>query len=203
MNKDKELFLSAQKDAKVQDPEEKDIFSVGTIGSVIQLLRLPDGTVKVLVEGKKRARIVEYLSQKDLFLVRVEEVEEFEVKSSESEALLRSIQNSFEHFARLNRKIPQDMVISISSIEDPGKLVDTIEGSDAAASSIIVVAADHSTPDFFLWQDWSEAPGPQPGSCIKLGSCLDAADCRNQPLPSDDCDGNWTCPDHTCVWDCN
>jgi len=126
MNKGKELFLSAQRNAKVQDPEEKDIFTIGTIGSVIQLLRLPDGTVKVLVEGKKRARLVEYLSKKDLFLVRVEEVEELEGASSESEALLRSIQTSFEHFARLNRKIPQDMVLSISSIEDPGKLADTI-----------------------------------------------------------------------------
>jgi len=126
MNKDKELFLSAQRDAKVQDPEEKDIYAVGTVGSVIQMLRLPDGTVKVLVEGKKRARVVEYLSKKDLFLVRVAEVEEFEGKSSEAQALIRSIQNSFEHFALLNRKIPQDMVISISSIEDPGKLADTI-----------------------------------------------------------------------------
>jgi len=126
MNKDKELFLSAQRNAKVQDPEEKDIYTVGTIGSVIQLLRLPDGTVKVLVEGKKRARLVEYLSKKDLFLVRVEELEEYEGRSSESEALLRSIQTSFEHFARLNRKIPQDMVLSIASIDDPGKLADTV-----------------------------------------------------------------------------
>jgi len=126
MNKDKQLFLSAQKNAKVQDPDEKDIYLVGTIGSVIQLLRLPDGTVKVLVEGKKRGQLVEYLSKKDLFLVRVEELEEFEGASSESEALLRSIQTSFEQFARLNRKIPQDMVLSISSIEDPGKLADTI-----------------------------------------------------------------------------
>ena len=126
MNKDKLLFLSAQKDAKIQEPDEKDIFKVGTIGTVIQLLRLPDGTVKVLVEGKNRAILTDYLSKKDLFLVRVEEMEEIEGKNKESEALIRSIQNSFEHFAKLNRKIPQDMVLSISSIDDPGKLTDTI-----------------------------------------------------------------------------
>ncbi len=126
MSRDKRLFLAAQRNAKVQEPDEKDIFTVGTIGSVIQLLRLPDGTVKVLVEGRKRAQRVEYVSKKDLFLVRVEEVEEFEADSSESEALIRSVQTSFDHFARLNRKIPQDMVLSIASIDDPGKLADTI-----------------------------------------------------------------------------
>ena len=126
MSRDKRLFLAAQRNAKVQDPDEKDIFTVGTIGSVIQLLRLPDGTVKVLVEGRKRAQRVEYVSKKDLFLVRVEEVEEFAADSSESEALIRSVQTSFDHFARLNRKIPQDMVLSIASIDDPGKLADTI-----------------------------------------------------------------------------
>ena len=126
MNKDKELFLAAQRDAKVQDPEEQDIFTIGTIGTVIQLLRLPDGTVKVLVEGKKRAQLQEYISRKDLFLVRVEDLEEIEGESTEAEALIRSVHSSFEHFARLNRKIPQDMVLSISSIDDPGKLADTV-----------------------------------------------------------------------------
>ncbi len=128
MSKDKRLFLAAQKDAKIQEPGEKDIYTIGTIGTVIQLLRLPDGTVKVLVEGKKRAVLSEYLSKKDVFLVRVEEVEEYEGEPTEIEALIRSIQDSFENFARLNRKIPQDMVLSISSVDDPGKLADTIVG---------------------------------------------------------------------------
>ena len=128
MNKDKKLFLAAQKDAKIQEPGESDIYTIGTIGSVIQLLRLPDGTVKVLVEGKKRAVLTEYLSKKEIFLVRVKELEELEGENTEIEALIRSIQDSFEHFARLNRKIPQDMVLSISSVDDPGKLADTIVG---------------------------------------------------------------------------
>jgi ATP-dependent Lon protease len=128
MNKDKRLFLAAQKDAKIQDPEEKDVYRVGTIGSVIQMLRLPDGTVKVLVEGQRRAVLVDYLSKKEIFLVRVREMEEIDGEATEVEALLRSIQDAFEHFARLNRKIPQDMLLSISSIDEPGKLADTIVG---------------------------------------------------------------------------
>jgi ATP-dependent Lon protease len=126
MNKDKRLFLVAQKDAKIQEPGEKDIYAVGTIGMVIQMLRLPDGTVKVLVEGKKRAILAEYLSKKDLFLVRVEEVEEFDGKPTEVEALMRSVQDAFENFVRLNRKIPQDMVLSITSMDEAGKLSDTL-----------------------------------------------------------------------------
>ncbi len=128
MNKDKRLFLAAQKDAKIQDPDEKDVYPVGTIGSVIQMLRLPDGTVKVLVEGQKRAVLTDYLSKKEIFLVRVQDMEEVEGDTTEIEALIRSIQDAFEHFARLNRKIPQDMILSISSIEEPGKLADTIVG---------------------------------------------------------------------------
>ncbi len=128
MNKDKLLFLAAQKDAKIQDPDEKDIYRVGTISSVIQMLRLPDGTVKVLVEGKRRARLVDYLSKKEIFLVRVHELEEIDGDPTEVEALIRSIQDAFEHFSKLNRKIPQDMVLSISSIDDAGKLADTIVG---------------------------------------------------------------------------
>ncbi|MEW6444371.1 MAG: endopeptidase La [bacterium] len=126
MNKDKRLFLVAQKDAKIQEPNEKDIYEIGTIGTIIQMLRLPDGTVKVLVEGKKRASLADYLSKKDLFLVRVKELAESEGKATEVEALMRSVQDSFENFARLNRKIPQDMVLSVSSIEEPGKLSDTV-----------------------------------------------------------------------------
>ncbi len=128
MNKDKLLFLAAQKDAKIQDPDEKDVYSVGTIGSVIQMLRLPDGTVKVLVEGQKRAILTDYLSKKEIFLVRVRDMVEIDGEQTEVEALIRSIQDAFEHFARLNRKIPQDMILSISSIEEPGKLADTIVG---------------------------------------------------------------------------
>src|SRR5688572_21345553 len=76
MGRDKEILLSAQKKAKTNDPKADDIFQVGTLGTIIQLLRLPDGTVKVLVEGKKRVKILRYLANNDFFQVEVEEVEE-------------------------------------------------------------------------------------------------------------------------------
>src|ERR1700741_2875727 len=83
MAKQKFILLAAQKDAKTNDPGEEDIYRVGTLGTVVQLLRLPDGTVKVLVEGKKRARIVQYLDHPEYFLVEAEEVEESGTRGTE------------------------------------------------------------------------------------------------------------------------
>src|SRR5262249_50361706 len=91
MNRDKEIFLAAQKNAKTNDPTAEDIFAVGTIGTVMQLLRLPDGTVKVLVEGKQRARIKRYADNPDFFLVEVEEITEKCEVTVEIEALMRSV----------------------------------------------------------------------------------------------------------------
>src|ERR1051326_2370242 len=84
MNKQKYILLAAQKDAKTNDPGEEDIYRVGTLGTVVQLLRLPDGTVKVLVEGKKRARILQYVDHPDYFLVEAEAIEEVCNKSTEA-----------------------------------------------------------------------------------------------------------------------
>src|SRR5678815_2127145 len=89
MNRDKEIFLAAQKNAKTNEPSPEDIFTVGTIGTVMQLLRLPDGTVKVLVEGKRRARTKRYAQTDEFFLVEVEEIPETAVRSVEVEALMR------------------------------------------------------------------------------------------------------------------
>src|SRR5437764_11665578 len=88
MNHDKEIVLSAQKKAKTNDPTPDDIFSVGTIGQIIQLLRLPDGTVKVLVEGKRRARLKRFIPSEECFLVEAEEIPEANEKSVEIEALM-------------------------------------------------------------------------------------------------------------------
>ena len=90
MSQDKEILLAAQKKAKTNDPTVGDIFEVGTIGTIIQLLRLPDGTVKVLVEGKRRARITEFLPHEDFFLCAVEPVEETYAENVEIEALIRA-----------------------------------------------------------------------------------------------------------------
>ncbi len=126
MNKQKFILLAAQREAKTNEPGEEDIYRVGTLGSVVQLLRLPDGTVKVLVEGKKRARVLRYLDEQEYFLVEAEEVVEACPKSTEIEALTRSINTTFEHYVKLNKKIPPEMIMSVASIDDPARLADTI-----------------------------------------------------------------------------
>src|SRR3954469_6659803 len=96
----KEIFLSAQRKAKTNEPVPDDIFTVGTLGTIIQLLRLPDGTVKVLVEGKRRARITRFVSTESYFMVEAEDVPEADEKTVEIEALMRSIHATFENYAK-------------------------------------------------------------------------------------------------------
>src|SRR5437867_12549315 len=126
MNKQKFSLLAAQKDAKTNDPAEDDIYRVGTFGTVVQLLRLPDGTVKVLVEGKKRARVTRYVANAEYFLVEAEPIEEVCGKSTEVEALIRSVNSTFENYVKLNKKIPPEMIMSVASIDEPARLADTI-----------------------------------------------------------------------------
>src|SRR5215471_17688766 len=111
------ILLVAQKDAKVAEPTPQDLYGVGTLGIVVQLLRLPDGTVKALLEGKKRARVVRYLTEDEYFQVEAEEVEELSDRTTEVEALMRSVVSTFDNYARLNKKIPPEMVASISSVD--------------------------------------------------------------------------------------
>jgi ATP-dependent Lon protease len=122
----KEIFLSAQKDAKVNEPGNEDMYRIGTVGTIVQMLRLPDGTVKVLVEGKKRASITGFVPQKDMFVVEVREIEEPSGESVELEALMRSATKLFEDYVKLNTKIPSETLVTFMSIEEPGKLGDTI-----------------------------------------------------------------------------
>ncbi len=126
MNKQKFILLAAQKEAKTNDPTEEDIYRVGTLGSVVQLLRLPDGTVKVLIEGKKRARVMQYIDHPDFFLVEAAEIEEELTKTTELEALIRSVNSTFENYVKLNKKIPPEMIMSVASIDDAARLADTI-----------------------------------------------------------------------------
>ncbi|MCA9522445.1 MAG: endopeptidase La [Myxococcales bacterium] len=126
MNSEKGLVLAAQKQAKTNHPTPDDIFEIGTIGTIIQLLRLPDGTVKVLVEGKKRAKIKRYLPNDRSFVVEVEEIEEEIERSVEMEALMRSVHSTFESYVKLNKRIPSEMLVSVSAIDDPARLSDTI-----------------------------------------------------------------------------
>src|SRR6187431_2245494 len=100
MNRGKEIFLAAQRNAKTNDPTPDDIFGVGSVGAIMQLLRLPDGTVKVLIEGKRRARIRRYVQSDTYFLVEYDEIVESSVASVEVEALMRSVQSTFEMYVK-------------------------------------------------------------------------------------------------------
>ncbi|MBS2017117.1 MAG: LON peptidase substrate-binding domain-containing protein, partial [Deltaproteobacteria bacterium] len=126
MARDKDIFLAAQKNAKTNEPTPDDIFQVGTLGTIMQLLRLPDGTVKVLVEGKKRARIKKFPQTEEYFLVDVEEVAEQGAKGVEVEALMRSVQAAFEMYVKLNKKVQPEVLMSAQTIDDAARLSDTI-----------------------------------------------------------------------------
>jgi ATP-dependent Lon protease len=126
MSHDKEILLAAQKKAKTNEPSPDDIFAMGTLGTIIQLLRLPDGTVKVLVEGKKRAHIRKYVPYEHFFQVECEEVVETVDRTVELEALVRSVHAVFEGYVKLNKRIPPEMLMSVATIDDPARLADTI-----------------------------------------------------------------------------
>ncbi|MCB1154985.1 LON peptidase substrate-binding domain-containing protein, partial [bacterium] len=126
MAQDKDILLAAQEVAKFDAPRPEDIYHFGTIGSIIQLLKLPDGTVKVLVEGRRRARIEQFISNDDFFLVECVAIEEPDSGTVEIEALTRSVQATFEQYVKLNKRIPQDVVMNVAAMDDPSRLADTI-----------------------------------------------------------------------------
>src|ERR1700686_3622659 len=126
MARDKDIFLAAQKNAKTNEPTPEDIFGVGTLGTVMQLLRLPDGTVKVLVEGKRRARIKRFAQTDEFFVVDVEEIPDAWQGGVEVEALMRSVQAAFEMYVKLNKKVQPEVLMTVQTIEDPARLSDTI-----------------------------------------------------------------------------
>ncbi len=126
MNRDKKVFLATQKKVDIDNPRPQDISSIGAIGDVLQLLRLPDGTVKALVEGQTRARIVRFIKNKDLFLVEIEPIVEPEISTTESVALNRAIVESFEEYAKLNKNISKSLVSNAASISDSSQLADTV-----------------------------------------------------------------------------
>src|SRR5688500_18420264 len=111
-----DLFLVAQKQAGTVNPTDKDIYTVGTIGSILQILKLPDNTVKVLVEGKRRAQIVDHLDNDRFMEVEVEDIVERIDASVEVEALVRSLKTVFETYVKLNKRIPPEMLMSVSTV---------------------------------------------------------------------------------------
>ncbi|HEY9537937.1 MAG TPA: endopeptidase La, partial [Kiloniellaceae bacterium] len=126
MKDDKQILLVTQKNAAQDDPTPADIYSVGTIGTVLQLLKLPDGTVKVLVEGGQRARISKYADTEDFFQAYAEAVPDDAGDDRELDALARTVVSQFEQYIKLNKKIPPEVLVSINQIDDFSKLADTV-----------------------------------------------------------------------------
>jgi ATP-dependent Lon protease len=123
---DKQLLLAAQRRAKTDDPSSDDIFSIGTVGHIIQLLRFPKGPVKVLVEGRARANIRGFHQIDPFFVCEVDDVEEPEEDPTLVRALMASVQDVFEDYVKLNTRIPPEMLVSVRTIDEPGRLSDTI-----------------------------------------------------------------------------
>ncbi|MCM8856039.1 MAG: endopeptidase La [Candidatus Thiodiazotropha sp.] len=127
MQSNKQILLAAQKSADVDDPDVSDMYAIGTLANILQLLKLPDGTVKVLVEGGERARITEFIDTDEFFTARLETLtDSLDVAGRESEVLMRSATNLFDQYVKLNKKVPPEVLTSLSSIDDPSRLADTI-----------------------------------------------------------------------------
>ncbi len=126
MENDKQILLVTQKSPSDDDPGPDDIYHVGTVASILQLLKLPDGTVKVLVEGNARASIKKFVDNDSFFEAEVEGIAEAEASDDDIEALMRSVISHFEQYVKLNRKIPPETLVSINQIDEAGKLADTI-----------------------------------------------------------------------------
>ncbi|MEH6409276.1 MAG: endopeptidase La [Hyphomonas sp.] len=133
---DNEIMLVAQRDAAIDDPGIGDVHEIGTVATILQLLKLPDGTVKVLVEGQTRARLKALHDRGDYFEAEVETIPEAESDSGDVQALMRAVQEQFENYVKLNRKIPPESVSTIGQLTEPGKL------ADAVASQLSVKISD-------------------------------------------------------------
>ena len=123
---EKEIFLVAQKDANTDEPNTQDIYKFGTVASILQLLRLPDGTVKVLVEGLERAKISHFSENKDFFEAYIDHVPNKNLFDKEIDALSRTAMSQFENYVKLNRKVPPELLVSLNQINDHSKLADTM-----------------------------------------------------------------------------
>src|ERR1700761_6944923 len=136
MRGDKQILLATQKNSADDDPAPEAIYDVGAIATVLQLLKLPDGTVKVLVEGKSRAAISRFTSTGDFYEAEVVEIEDEAGESNEAEALSRAVIEHFENYVKLNKKVPPEALSSIPQITEPSKLADQV------ASHLSVKIAD-------------------------------------------------------------
>ena len=126
MEKDKSVLLVVQKDASTDEPQIDDIYQVGTLANILQLLKLPDGTVKVLVEGSQRVQLNELVDTDGFFVGETTQMEDELIEDRELEVLMRSAVNQFEGYVKLNKKIPPEVLTSVTAIEDASRLADTM-----------------------------------------------------------------------------
>ncbi len=126
MNDEKQILLLTQKNAAEDDPTAEGLHTIGTLATVLQLLKLPDQTVRVLVEGKARARVTGFSSRSDFFQANIERVAEVEASPKEAEALVRTVKANFEQYIKLNKKIPSETLAAVQQLDDPAKLADTV-----------------------------------------------------------------------------
>jgi ATP-dependent Lon protease len=126
MQDDKHILMLTQKTSTQEDPTTDDLYTIGTVGTVLQLLKLPDGTVKVLVEGTHRAKVTQFAQNPDFFQAFAEPIEEFVGDRSELDAISRAVVGQFDQYIRLNKKITPEVLVTVNQIDDPAKLADTI-----------------------------------------------------------------------------
>jgi ATP-dependent Lon protease len=126
MNDEKQILLLTQKTAAEDDPTSDGLHTIGTMATVLQLLKLPDQTVRVLVEGKSRARVTGFTDRSDFFQANIETISDLPSEGKETEALIRTVKTNFEQYIKLNKKVPAETLASVAQIEDPAKLADTV-----------------------------------------------------------------------------
>jgi ATP-dependent Lon protease len=126
MNDEKQILLLTQKAAAEDDPTSDGLHTIGTMATVLQLLKLPDQTVRVLVEGKSRARVTGFTDRSDFFQASIEKISDLPGEGKETEALIRTVKTNFEQYIKLNKKVPAETLASVAQIEDPAKLADTV-----------------------------------------------------------------------------
>src|SRR5690554_3922943 len=126
MEEGKQILVTAQKDETIEDPEKEDLYDVGTISEIKQLVKLPNGMIKVVVAGIARAKILEFIQEEDYFLVKAERLEAGEEKDIQAKALMRSALDGFQEYIKYNRHLPAETILTVNNIEDPGRLADII-----------------------------------------------------------------------------
>ena len=126
MAEDKQIILVTQKEADTEDPDADGLYSIGTVGSILQLLKLPDGAVKVLVEGQSRATLMDVSDNGTYFEANAAPVQERDMVGEDVEALMRTVVSQFEQYIKLNQRVPPEALVTVSRIEEPAKLADSI-----------------------------------------------------------------------------